>query len=254
MAKSVKPVVSVEAVAFTHRGKLRRGHEDAFVLGKHVQPAPAPYPIITEQSVLLDGSIVAVIDGMGGLGGGDIAATWLAERWATRKVRSAKTLVTQLKKDHADLLDMARPTRTPMMGAVATGAALLPDHALLFHAGDSRAYLVNGTTCTQLTKDDLDDEGTVMQAFGGGKRLYQEATIEPHTLKVDWREGHTLLLMSDGAWRYLRPPVISLAYAAKPKLKDFVLALAEVVLDGRADDNISIVAILGKHVQPASTP
>lgn len=86
--KKVKPIGSVEVVGFTHRGKMRRKHEDAFILGKHVQPAPAPYPIITEQNVPLDGSIVAVIDGMGGLGGGDLAATWLAERWAPRKVRS----------------------------------------------------------------------------------------------------------------------------------------------------------------------
>ncbi len=42
---------------------------------------------------------------------------------------------------------------------------------------------------------------------------------------------------------FLRPPVISLAYAARPKLKDFVLALAEVVLDGWADDNITIFAL-----------
>ena len=243
MAKKAKPVGSAEVVGFTHIGKIRRKHEDAFILGQHVQPAPAPYPIITEHNVPLDGSIVAVIDGLGGLGGGDIAATWLAERWAPRKVRTAKTLVTQLKKDHADLLDMARPTKTPKMGAVATGAALLPDHVLLFHAGDARAYLVNGTTCTQLTKDDLNDEGFVTQAFGGGKRLYEEAQIKPHTLKLDWPEGCTILLMSDGAWRYLRPPVISLAYAARPKLKDFVLALAEVVLDGRADDNITLIAL-----------
>jgi serine/threonine protein phosphatase PrpC len=238
-----KAIGSVEAVALTHRGKIRRGHEDAFILGQHVQPAPALYPIITEQILPLDGSIVAVIDGMGGLGGGDIAATWLAKRWAPRKVRTAKTLVTQLKKDHADLLDMARPTHTPMMGAVATGAALLPDHALLFHAGDTRAYLVNGTVCTQLTKDDLGEEGIVMQAFGGGKRLCKEAQIEPHTLKVEWRKDCALLLMSDGAWQYLRPTVISLAYAARPKLKDLVLALTEVVLDGRADDNLTIIAV-----------
>lgn len=102
---------------------------------------------------------------------------------------------------------------------------------------------MNGTTCTQLTKDDLDEEGIVMQAFGGGKRLYEETQIRPHTLKLEWREGCSLLFMSDGAWRYLRPPVISLAYAARPTLKDFVLELAEVVLDGRADDNITIVAI-----------
>lgn len=243
MAKKAKLISSAEVVGFTHRGKIRRGHEDAFILGQHIQPAPAPYPIITEVTVPLDGSMVAVIDGMGGLGGGDIAATWLAERWAPRKVRSAKTLVKQLKQDHADLLDLARPTATPMMGAVATGAALLPDYALLFHAGDARAYLVNGTTCTQLTRDDLDNEGMVLQAFGGGKRLYQETMIEPHTLTLEWREGHALLLMSDGVWRYLRPSVISLAYAAVPKLKDFVLALAEIVLDGRADDNITIVAV-----------
>jgi protein phosphatase len=243
--KKAKPIGSVEAVGFTHRGKMRRGHEDAFILGQHVQPAPAPYPIITEQNVPLDGSIVAVIDGMGGIGGGDIAATWLAERWAQRKVRTAKSLSQLLCQDHADLLNHGRATATPMMGAVATGAALLPNHALLFHAGDSRAYLVSGTTCTRLTEDDVGVRGAfvVLQAFGGGKRLGIETELDPHITKVEWREGHTLLLMTDGAWKYLRPQVISLAHLACPTLKEFVLALAEAVLAGRADDNITIVAI-----------
>ena len=43
MPKKAKSIGSVEAVGFTHRGKMQRGHEDAFILGQHVQPAHAPY-------------------------------------------------------------------------------------------------------------------------------------------------------------------------------------------------------------------
>jgi serine/threonine protein phosphatase PrpC len=96
--------------------------------------------VITEKNLEANGSIAAVIDGMGGLGGGDVAATWLAHRWAKRRVSSKAALKRQLCRDHEALNDEARGSPTPLMGAVATGIALLPEYALLFHVGDCRAY------------------------------------------------------------------------------------------------------------------
>jgi hypothetical protein len=67
--------------------------------------------------------------------------------------------------------------------------------------------------------------------------------IAPALLKLAWPEGQTLLLASDGAWRHLPPSVTSTIYAARPKLHDFVLTLAAVILAGPADDNLTLMAL-----------
>ena len=231
-----------EACAITHQGKVREYQEDSFVLGNHVQPAASTEAIIIEKILKADGSIAAVIDGMGGMGGGDVAATWLARRWGARHVRTATTLKRQLCTDHQALLDEARVTETPLMGAVAVGIALLAQHALLFHVGDCRAYLIKGNACTLLTKDDVKD-GYVEQAFGDGEVPNLKSEIDPHIQTLPWQPGTTLLLMSDGAWHYLKPPIIALTLSARPNLREFVLTLAAFVLEGRANDNLTLLAL-----------
>ena len=242
MAKQPAPPRSLllrfEACALTHQGKLRPKHEDAFVLGTLAQSAQITAAVITEKTMEADGSIAAVIDGMGGMGGGDVAATWLAQRWAKRRVSSKATLKRQLCRDHEELNDEAQGSPTPFMGAVATGVALLPEHALLFHVGDCRAYQIKGHTCTLLTTDDVGESGSITQAFGG--RGYP---IEPHLINLPYDPESTLLLMSDGAWDYLKPGIISLTLGARPKLREFVLTLAALILEGRAHDNLTIMAL-----------
>jgi len=231
-----------EACAITHQGKVREYHEDAFVLGNHVQPAAVAEPVVIEKILQADCSIAAVIDGMGGLGGGDIAATWLARRWGARHVSTATTLKRQWCADHRDLLDEAKPTETPLMGAVAVGVVLLPKHALLFHAGDCRAYSIKGNACTLLTEDDVKN-GYVEQAFGGGEVPNLKSEINPHIVTLPWQPETTLLLMSDGAWQYLKPGIISLTLSARPNLRAFLLTLAALVLEGRANDNLTLLAL-----------
>ena len=66
---------------------------------------------------------------------------------------------------------------------------------------------------------------------------------QPALLRLEWPKEQALLLASDGAWRHLPPEVISTIYAARPKLHDFVLTLAAVVLAGPADDNLTLMAL-----------
>ena len=230
-----------ETCAVTHQGKVREYHEDAFVLGDLMQPAPIAKPVVIEKILHADGSIAAVIDGMGGMGGGDVAATCLARYWVNRRVRSATTLKRLLCIDHRELLHTAKLSDTPRMGAVAVGVALLPAHALLFHVGDCRAYLIKGSACTRLTEDDASG-GYIEQCFGGDAASL-ELGIDPHIRTLTWQPGTTLLLMSDGAWQYLKPPIIALTLGARPSLREFVLTLAAFVLEGRAGDNLTLIAL-----------
>lgn len=250
MPKSSVPVPLIELCALTHRGKLREENQDAFVAGDHAQPPPSPKETpIHDGTVPADGSLVAVIDGMGGLGGGDVAAAWLARRWAGRRPASASALKRDLVEDHAALLAEARGSAHPVMGAVGTGAVLRGEKIDLFHVGDTRAFFVGPVNTVLLTKDHVNARGVLRQSFGGGELPGLANEIDPTLLKLAWPVGQTLLLASDGAWRHLPPEVVSTIYAARPKLHDFVLTLAAVVLAGPADDNLTLMAL-----RPISAP
>ena len=241
-AGSVKsPTVSVCAVS--HPGKVRPYQEDAFVLGGHAQAAGVKELIVTEATLPCDGSIAAVIDGMGGMGGGDIASSWLARRWAGRHARSIDPLSTNLRKDHFELLLTASTSPTPLMGDVATGVALQPDGVLLFHVGDSRAYLVRANSCTQLTTDHVSPRGRLLQGFGGGLLDGELTNMQPQILQIPYWEDGLLLLASDGAWGCLKPNIISQVYSAKPDPKEFLLILTAFILESPADDNLTMIAL-----------
>jgi len=129
------------------------------------------------------------------------------------------------------------------MGAVATGVALKPDSALLFHVGDTRAYMVRANTCTLLTKDHVSPMGGLTQAFGGGMVKGELTDIKPQMLEIPFWEDGLLLLATDGAWGRLKLTVISQIYAVKPDPKAFLMILAAFVLDGPADDNLTMIAL-----------
>ena len=244
MPQSCAPAPLIEICALTHRGKMRGENQDAFVAGAHAQPPPPPAETaIHDGAVPADDSLVAVIDGMGGHGGGDVAAGWLARRWAGRRPASAAVLKRGLVEDHLALLAEARESRHPFMGAVATGAVLRGDKLDLFHVGDTRAFFVGPVNTVLLTKDQITARGVLKQSFGGGEVPGLANEIEPALLNLAWPAGQTLLLASDGAWRHLPPEVISTIYATRPKLHDFVLTLAAVVLSGPADDNLTLLAL-----------
>jgi serine/threonine protein phosphatase PrpC len=240
--------LQIEGCALSHRGKMRSENQDAFVIGDLVQ-TPTEQTVIRDFTLAADGALAAVIDGMGGLGGGDIAAGALAKRWRGRRPASVPVLKRGLIEDHVALLAQARDSAHPLMGAVATGAMLLGAKIELFHVGDCRAYFVGPANSVLLTRDHVNPRGSLTQSFGGGEISGMANEIQPALLSLVWPREQTLLLASDGAWQHLPPEVISTVYAARPALHDFVVTLAGVVLAGPADDNLTLMAL-----RPAEDP
>ncbi len=222
---------------------MRRYQEDAYVLGKHAQAAGLMDLATTEANLSNNGATVAVIDGMGGMGGGDIASTWLARRWLGARPRTVATLNSSLQLDNETLLSTAAKTTTPQMGAAATGLVLQPNHVLLHHVGDTRAYHVTKTKTTQLTTDHVCHNGGLTQCFGGGYEQAHFQTLEPQVTKLPyWTEG-ILLLVSDGVWPDLSPELLTQILKARPDPKDLVMTLAGLVLEGPASDNLTLLAL-----------
>lgn len=137
----------------------------------------------------------------------------------------------------------ARQSAHPLMGAVATGAMFRGDKIDVFHVGDTRAFFVGPVNTVLLTKDHVNARGVLTQGFGGGELPGSANEIDPLMLRLEWPQEQALLLASDGAWRHLAPGVISTIYGARPKLHDFVLTLAAVILAGPADDNLTLMAL-----------
>lgn len=234
---------NVHAFAVTHRGKVRLKNEDAFVVGDKAR-ASLRDPMVEEFRLTADGALVAVIDGMGGLGGGDIAAGFLANCWAGRRIRTPAALKRSLVADHAALLAESRGSATPLMGAVATGASLHPAHINLFHVGDSRAYQVGRTKSVLLTRDHVNERGVLTQGFGGGDLPGLPNELMPQMLRLPWpATSDALLFVSDGAWRYLSPALLSSVYAACPEPREFVITMAGIILESPADDNLTLLVV-----------
>lgn len=214
------------------------------MLGEQVQPAGHKELSITEATLTNTGQTAAVIDGMGGMGGGDIAASWLAHRWSnSRRPLQPAPLSQQLQADNEALLAMAQETPTPQMGAAATAVIFHPNHVLLHHVGDTRAYHLTASSCTQLTLDHVGPRGGLTQCFGGGARQAAYHKLQPMVAQHAYWDDGLLLLVSDGVWPYFSPALLQQVYATKPEPKALGLALAAFILEGPAADNLTILAI-----------
>lgn len=233
---------SYEISAFTHQGKKRTYQEDAFVIGttSSREGATARVQLPADQA-----GLVAVIDGMGGMGGGDLAAAFLADRWTRARPDSSSALRSQLVNDHHDLVHYALNTTTPQMGAAAVGFLITPGHGCVFHVGDCRAYLVKPEHARLLTSDDVGEGGGLSQCFGAGLFGGQPAPLKPHLLNLPPKSlrDATLVLLSDGAWDYLERDTLSRLRSETPDLATYVQRLAEVVLDDQAHDNLTVLAL-----------
>ena len=167
-----------------------------------------------------------VCDGMGGANGGNVASS-LTVRDLSRElaaqlrhaapdedprplmeaaIRHANALVNRASRDTAALRGMG----TTLVLAVARG-----NRVTLAHAGDSRAYLVEGETLTQVTKDHtvvqmLMEQGeiTAEQALTHPQRHYitravgVERELDAEFGTVTLLPGQALLLCSDGLYNY----------------------------------------------------
>lgn len=178
-----------------------------------------------------DENLYAVVcDGMGGLGGGEIAsqtAVKVAEGSILSQVKEKKsdpawmadTLVTA---DHA-VHRLKKEDGTPLEGGTTMVSIYIRDHLLHWaSAGDSRVYLFHGNESIQLTTD-LNYRFYLNQKLASGEITQQEYQkeskmgealtsfvglgtldiIDRNLDPVQLRDGDTVLICSDGLYRVI---------------------------------------------------
>ncbi|MCD9893230.1 PP2C family protein-serine/threonine phosphatase [Bradyrhizobium japonicum] len=237
--------------AFTHRGRVRPGNEDATAVDNRILTGNMDAPVLMttpSDSCLL----LMIADGMGGHAHGAMASRAVLDYLVAgvdrlsnpascaEVIEEASQHLYELMQEHPDALGM---------GSTLVGAVLKADQLVTFNVGDSRCFLFSRGQLVQLSQDDV-PEGEInqfgprqshalTQALGGSSF---PIAVEPH-ISVDppLAPGETLLLCSDGLTDMVASQVISDTLKSAKDPLQAAKRLAAKAFSAGARDNISLL-------------
>lgn len=227
--------MKLDASARTHAGKVRQDNEDAYLC----RPREG---------------LFAVIDGMGGHAGGEVAAALALDALAAvpnlpglagetllaAAMRAARQRILEEAADHPDHAGL---------GAVATALRLDDDGAgaSLVHVGDTRAYLCTASGVRQLTRDHVAADATPKPAVTRdlGRRQMDEEWLE--VSRVALAAGDLVVLCSDGLYDVLPPEALAGELVRLRKegagADEVATRLLSRALAAGAPDNVTVCAV-----------
>lgn len=236
----------------TDRGRVRATNQDAYA-----------YKVLGEK-----GAYAVLCDGMGGEKGGHIASAKAVEIISQALERAISTqpedaspramLISAVAAANAVIYDMAsKDENLRGMGTTVVAVVVRGDRVFVVHAGDSRAYLVQGRAAApkQLTRDHsvvqlLVDSGeiTEKEARSHPKRNYitralgVERTVEAEYMEQQFTGGR-LLLCSDGLYNYA-PPEEHIDLIVTCETEQDIFLLIDEANKAGGPDNITAVIIV----------
>lgn len=228
-----------------------------------------------EDSHLVDPALglYLVADGMGGHAGGAHASQLCVDvvdkvmrrgidalgRVAAehRTIAIAEMLAVAASEASARIHDQANADhRLQGMGTTLTGLFVYGDRGYVVHVGDSRAFLLRGGTCRQLTTD----HSWLVEQVQAGRMTEEEAAasdlkhiitrsvgferqVEPDVVPLNINLGDAFLLCSDGLSNYIEADEFALL-ARDHWYADLPRVCMELANKRGGDDNITAIAIL----------
>lgn len=227
----------------SHTGNVRKINEDRLLTIQHA-----------------DGSLLlAVADGMGGMAGGDLAASLAAKdlKSASRDGLTPQDLQQAATRAHESIRQRAATNPAlDGMGTTLTAALLRQDKLYWVHAGDSRAYRLRGKKLEQLTTDhrfftsmlqagDITMEEAqrhplwnVLEQCLGGEELQLE------TGGTDLSAGDVLLLCTDGLHDEVPQEILQWILSSGDEPETLVRRLLQAALEAGGKDNVSLIAVV----------
>ena len=241
--------------ARTDPGKKRAHNEDSFL-------------------ALPETGIFVVADGVGGRDSGEVASAMCVDAFRDREPELRAALDAFLTAPGIDsrngvlgaldhvlqvatraIYDAAEAQGRTGMTTTVVSAAVMGSTAFLAHVGDSRAYLVRGGECRQLTED----HSMVNELVRTGKMTLEEArasrhrhvitravglypTVQPSLASVDLLPGDRILLCSDGLSDVVTPPTMGAATEGGD-LDRAVDTMLKAALDAGGPDNVTILLV-----------
>jgi serine/threonine protein phosphatase PrpC len=174
-----------------------------------------------EAAFLRKGRLAVVADGMGGEEGGEIASRLAVD--AVRETYLARPepdpqqcLIHAFQAAHEAILECVRQhPELQSMGTTCTAVAITDGHAHFAHIGDSRLYLIRGSSLLRLTHDHtaiskLIEQGVISPADADthpqrhiltaalSARRDVSADFSPYPVSL--QSGDVLVLCTDGLW------------------------------------------------------
>ena len=236
----------------TNIGNIRPKNEDAFVLkevwgGTHL--------------------IAVCVDGVGGNGGGDVAAN-LACKCITDyfndlniQTDCLESLISAVRFANNTICSEHYIPYLSQMSCVLTAALINLETGQMdvCHVGDTRMYILKDSILTKVTYDhslvgQMEDSGQISEEAAmvhprrniitrsiGKEILYDGAEyIQTHTLQL---EPCTLLLCSDGLYDMVHSQITTQILSEKTPVDERVDKLIDAALDAGGKDNITVVVI-----------
>lgn len=218
-----------------------------------------------EDSAYASSRLLAVADGMGGHGHGEVASSvaiaamaalddTLPER-GPEGIDLVAAVEAAVKEANVRLREMTgRDPSLKGMGTTLTAMLWDGTRFALAHVGDSRAYLLRGNVLYQITQDhtlvqSLVDEGrlTPEQAAVHARRsmllraLESSGNVEPDLSLREAKAGDRYLLCSDGLTCVVGPQALYEAMVGIPDLRELVQRLIDMANEAGGPDNITCV-------------
>lgn len=231
-------------------GLVRKENQDAFIIGEGDNFAYA-----------------VVCDGMGGANGGavasDIAADIVAKRITVAEKSSDLKYVLLSAIDAANIAVYDKSREVDSLEGMGTTivAAVVRDGTLyLAHAGDSRAYLFNGTELEQITRD----HSVVQELLESGELTPDQALTYPNKnlitralgvaaeLEADYTEyylpkDYSILLCTDGVTNLVTGSELA-GFMEKPP-DEAVKSIIALAVERGGTDNATAVVISGSSME-----
>jgi protein phosphatase len=246
---SVAPPLHLAVSALTDVGCVRTNNEDC--LG------------FDETS-----GIYVVCDGMGGMASGEVASSFAVEAMVRDFTSTAGSddpvssrLLHAINAANMHVWESAQTPENRGMGTTAVVAAQDGSKVVIGNVGDSRAYVIHNGRCTQLTIDhsyinelirtgavavenvdsvDLQGmESVICRAIGVAPE------VQPDFFSVDLEPGVTILLVSDGLYRYLLQDEIA-AIIRTSTFESACAQLIDVAKQRGGVDNITCLLLVAQ--------
>lgn len=198
--------------------------------------------------------LFVVVDGMGGMGGGEIARNIVLENLPnlttplnlTRDMSGITSTLRHKAKGHAELAHM---------GATIAGIWIAEDKATVFNCGDCRVYRIRSGYLQKLTHDhsvvqELVDQGELAEEemrFHPRKNIVTAALdvedlnpeIFERTLRL--QPGSAFLICSDGLWEALSQEEMESLLTLDPR--GAAAGLASKAMEAPTSDNLSFILL-----------
>jgi protein phosphatase len=282
-------LVEVEFAARTHVGKVRPHNEDSYLIFRTARTFKRLYTSLADHLLPArfeeDGYVMAVADGMGGHGAGDVASS-LALRTAVALILNAAHWALKLdhpvEREHEVRQAIDRGTRyfqqihqalaqqaqadpsLARMGTTLTASYSFGSDLFILHVGDSRAYLFRQGQLRQLTRDHtmvqtMVEAGVLSREQAARHRLRHVLTRAlgggggESPVDVNHRElqdGDVVLLCSDGLSGMVPDEQIREVLARGEECEAACQALVDRALDAGGKDNVTV--LLARYRLPAA--